>query len=176
MSRTTRGLLATLVAGAVFGLAACGTTTSSGAVGATASPVTAGSASPAASASASPATSESPAASAITVNQAIVQFETVGGSNITGGAILTDLGEGETAVTIGVVAAGITEPMPAHVHTGTCASPGTEVAFPLTDLTAGASNTVLKIALDDLTSTPYAIDIHASAEDDKVVACANVTG
>ena len=175
MSRITRGALATIVAGAVFGLAACGTSTGSGAVGATASPVTAGSASPAASLeSAEPSTSEPPAASGITINQAIVQFETMGGSNITGGAILTDLGDGETAVTIGVVAAGITEPMPAHVHTGTCASPGAEVAFPLTDLAAGASNTVLKVPLDDLIATPYAIDIHASAADDKVVACADI--
>jgi hypothetical protein len=47
--------------------------------------------------------------------------------------------------------------------------------YKLTDLTAGASNTVIATGLDALTSSPYAIQIHQSAADQTVVACADVT-
>jgi hypothetical protein len=115
MSRNMRGGLVAVLAGVLFAVAACGNTTGSAA--ATASPPA--SAPPAASPSggASPSAGGSGAA----LNQALLQFQTVGGSSITGGAILTDLGDGTTAVTIGVVAAGVTEPMPAELAPGTCA-------------------------------------------------------
>jgi hypothetical protein len=45
----------------------------------------------------------------------------------------------------------------------------------LGDLTAGASNTVINIALNDLASQPYAIVIYKSAADMTVVACGDLT-
>lgn len=191
MSRIHRGSLVTILAGAVFTLAACGASTSSGDVaGATGSPA----ASPATSASAAPSMSEAPSASAsATLNQALVQFEAAGGSSITGGGILTDLGDGTTAVTIGVVAAGITDPMPASIVPGTCASPGAAASgspaasasagaslapgavITLGDLAAGASNTVIQMSLDDLLATPHAIAIYQAAGSSTIVSCADIT-
>lgn len=119
MSRSTRLASAGLVAAAVLAITACGSSTSSGGVaGATGTPATSGS--PSAAASASAEASASPSGSGL--NQAILQFQQANDSGITGGAILTDLGNSQTAVTIGVVAAGVTDPMPANLAPGGCAT------------------------------------------------------
>jgi hypothetical protein len=120
MSRITRLASAGIVAAAVLAIAACGSSTSSGGVaGATGTPST--SVAPASNvpASTEPSTSASPSSSG-GLNQAFVQFEAQNNSNITGGGILTDLGDNQTAVTIGVVAAGFTDPMPASVQPSDC--------------------------------------------------------
>ena len=117
MSRTLRLASAGLVAAAVLAITACGSSTSSGGVaGATGTPATSAAASAAASASA--ATSAAPSG----LKQALLDFKSENGSTITGGAILTDLGNNQTAVTIGVVAAGITDPMPSSIQPGDCAT------------------------------------------------------
>lgn len=216
MSRSTRLASVGLVAAAVLAITACGTSSSSGGVaGATGSPLASApsAASPSSSASAAPSGSAA-------LNQAFLQFQELNSSGITGGAILTDLGNNQTAVTIGVVAAGVTEPMPASLVPGDCASMGGAGGSPgpsasgsagaspaasaapsaaasasasgsaepsgsivplnpgdlikLGDLTAGSSNTVLGITLDNLTSVPYALAIYKSAADQSVVACADV--
>jgi trimeric autotransporter adhesin len=115
MSRTLRLASAGLVAAAVLAITACGSSTSSGGVaGATGTPGTSAVASAAASASAE--TSAAPSG----LKQALLDFKSENGSTITGGAILTDLGNNQTAVTIGVVAAGVTDPMPASILPGDC--------------------------------------------------------
>lgn len=216
MSRSTRLASVGLVAAAVLAITACGTSSSSGGVaGATGSPLASApsAASPSSSASAAPSGSAA-------LNQTFLQFQELNSSGITGGAILTDLGNNQTAVTIGVVAAGVTEPMPASLVPGDCASVGGAGGSPgpsasgsagaspaasaaptaaasasasgsaepsgsivplnpgdlikLGDLTAGSSNTVLGITLDNLTSVPYALAIYKSAADQSVVACADV--
>ena len=204
MSRSTRLASAGLVAAAVLAIAACGSSSSSGGVaGATGSPATSAAPPASASAPASPETSAAPSGAAL--NQAFLQFEPQNDSNITGGAILTDLGENQTAVTIGVVAAGVTEPMPANIVPSDCASaePG-EAASPapsaaasapaesapaesaaasldpttilkLGDLAAGSSNTVLALTLDSLTESPHAVVIYRSPADGTIVACADIT-
>jgi hypothetical protein len=180
MSRTTRAAATALAGISLFAFAACGSSSGSGAVAeATGTPGVSAEPSPAASASAStgPASTVPSAAASppgIALNQAIINFQSKGGSSITGGAILTDLGDGELAVTIGVVAAGIAEPMPAHLHSGLCITPDAGVLFELNDLTAGASNTVVKTGLDDMLGSGHSIDIHTSATDDTVVACADI--
>jgi hypothetical protein len=205
MSRSIRLASAGLVATAILGVAACGSSSSSGGVaGATGTPATSFAA-PSGSAPASAPSSVGPSSSAGatgsgSMNQAFLQFEPQNGSNISGGAILTDLGNGSTAVTIGVVAAGITDPMPASIVTGDCAAPGSPAppapsasgsAAPaasasaamslepgqpvrLGDLTAGASNTVVPTTLDSLLATPYAIAIYKVAGDDTTMACADI--
>ncbi len=117
MSRNLRLASAGLVATAILTIAACGSSTSSGGVaGATGTPAAV---SPPVSAPVS-APAASPSASGL--NQAILQFQQENNSGITGGAILTDLGNSQTAVTIGVVAAGVTDPMPASLTPGDCAT------------------------------------------------------
>jgi hypothetical protein len=118
MSRSSRLASAGLVAAAVLAITACGSSTSSGGVaGATGTPAT--SAAPA-SAPASAAASAAPSGSGL--NQAVLQFQQANNSGITGGAIVTDLGNNQSAVTIGVVAAGVTDPMPANLAPGDCAT------------------------------------------------------
>ena len=117
MSRNLRLASAGLVATAILTIAACGSSTSSGGVaGATGTPAAS---SPPVSAPVS-APASAPASSGL--NQATLQFQQENNSGITGGAILTDLGNSQTAVTIGVVAAGITDPMPASLVPGDCAT------------------------------------------------------
>lgn len=193
MPRIARAAAAALAVFATVALAACNSGSVGGATGTpsasfAASPSAPASVVPSASAGASPS---GPTASGL--DQAFLQFEEQGSSGITGGAILTDLGDGTTAVTIGVVAAGVTDPMPANIVPGTCdnmapaGSPAASTApsgsavslapgsvVKLGDLTAGSSNTVVDLTLDALTSSPYAIAIYKSAADDTVVACANI--
>ena len=199
MSRSTRLASAGLVAAAVLAIAACGSSSSSGGVaGATGTPATSAAPPASASAAASMEASASPSSSGSALNQAFLQFEAQNDSNITGGAILTDLGDNQTAVTIGVVAAGVTDPMPANVVPSDCASaePGTPAPsaaaseapaasaaasldpttiLKLGDLAAGSSNTVLALTLDALTESPHAIVIYRSPADGTIVACADIT-
>jgi hypothetical protein len=199
MSRFGRVAAATLLPVAVAALAAC---TSGGVGGATGTPglsplpSAATSIEPSMSAEPSAAPSASAGASSA-LNQVFPKFVPEAGSTITGGAILTDLGNGQTAVTIGVVAAGITDPMPANLVPGSCAAGAPAASAPaasapaasgsagaslaagstvkLGDLTAGASNTVVAMSLDDILASPYSIQIVKSAADSTVVACADVT-
>jgi len=117
MSRNLRLASAGLVATAILTIAACGSSTSSGGVaGATGTPAAS---SPPVSA---PVSAPASAPASAGLNQATLQFQQENNSGITGGAILTDLGNSQTAVTIGVVAAGITDPMPASLAPGDCAT------------------------------------------------------
>src|SRR6476469_1316163 len=117
MSRITRLASAGLVAAGILAITACGSSTSSGGVaGATGTPAAS---SPPVSA---PVSAPASAPASAGLNQATLQFQPENNSNITGGAILTDLGNSQTAVTIGVVAAGITDPMPASLVPGDCAT------------------------------------------------------
>jgi hypothetical protein len=54
-------------------------------------------------------------------NQLFPVFQAQGGSNLTGGAIITDV-DGESSVVIGVVAPGAAEMLPAAIIEGDCAS------------------------------------------------------
>ena len=65
---------------------------------------------------------------------------------------------------------------PAHIHKGTCASLDPTPAYPLDDVVAGRSVTVVPISLDDLLAGKYAINLHRSAKQLQVyVACGNIT-
>lgn len=125
--------------------------------------------------SATPLTS--PAASpAASKNQAVVVLQPQGGSNIGGGAYVTEV-SGGTAVSLGVVAPGVTDPMPAGIYEGTCAATMSgEPAFKLGDVMTGASNTTIDATLDELTSSPHVIAVLEKAGSDKVVSCGSIGG
>ena len=122
---TAIGALATLA------FVGCGNTaTSSGAVAGA-------SGTPAASidtGGASPSVEVSPSASAAT--QALLAFQEANESGIFGGGSITDLGEGASAVTLGVVAVGFTDALPAEIVAGDCA---TIIAAPAPSVAPAAS-------------------------------------
>ena len=96
-------------------LAACGTAGSSGGVaGATATPVASMEASASTEASASAGASGA-------LNQGFLTFQEENSSKVFGGGTITDLGDGSVAVTLGIVAVGYTDPLPARLVTGSCA-------------------------------------------------------
>jgi hypothetical protein len=64
---------------------------------------------------------------------------------------------------------------PAHIHNGTCTNLK-GVVYPLTNVTAGNSTTVVKgVTIDQLLKGPYAINVHKSASDlATYVSCGNI--
>jgi hypothetical protein len=110
------GILAIAGLGLALTIAACGGSASSGGVaGATGTPL----ASTEASASAESSAAASPSGSGL--NQGFLIFQEQNASKVSGGGTITDLGDGSVAVTLGVVAVGFTDPMPARLVSGSCA-------------------------------------------------------
>lgn len=141
MSRNLRLASAGLVATAILTIAACGSSTSSGGVAAATG--TPAASSPPVSAPVS-APASAPASSGL--NQAILQFQQENSSGITGGAILTDLGNSQTAVTIGVVAAGVKDPMPSSLVPGDCTTLSTGGGASASPGASGAASAAPSVA------------------------------
>lgn len=95
-------------------------------------------------------------------------------SDESGTATLTEI-DGKTTVSINLTGVIDDTPQPAHIHTGACPTPG-DVAYPLTDLVAGVSETVLDVPLATLKSSlPLAINVHKSADEASVyVSCGDL--
>ncbi len=82
-------------------------------------------------------------------------------SGQTGTATLTAMGD-QTQVVINVPAGPGGTPQPAHIHDGTCASPG-KVVWPLTNVVDGKSTTMVNAKLSDIATGGYLVNIHKSA-------------
>lgn len=92
------------------------------------------------------------------------------------------------AATSGAIAQGTaTVPHPSHIHAGTCANLDPNPAYPLTDVAAVSAdaaqgdvevaNSTVEVALDALLATPYAINVHESAEAvSTYIACGDIAG
>jgi hypothetical protein len=93
-----------------------------------------------------------------------VQLETLNDSGVTGSAVLTDLGDGQTMVVVTVDPAGHPD-MPAHIHPGTCTELVPQPRFPLQNVVDGASETTIDVPLDELFAGGLALNIHASPDD-----------
>jgi hypothetical protein len=95
-------------------------------------------------------------------------------SGVSGTATLTDNGDGTTTVDIHVE--GATGDHPVHIHKGTCNDLDPNPLYPLNNVDAnGNSTTDIDVALDDLLSAPYAINLHQSAENIATyIACGNI--
>lgn len=91
-------------------------------------------------------------------------------------ATLIAVGTSTVKVVLNVTGKPSTVPQPAHIHIGSCPSPGA-VKYPLTSVDKGASQTEIpNLTLDELlTQGPLAINVHKSATEASVyVACGNI--
>jgi LPXTG-motif cell wall-anchored protein len=93
-------------------------------------------------------------------------------SGQTGTAVLTPDGAGTKVV---LTLANAPGPHPAHIHTGSCPTPGA-VVFPLTSVTDGKSETTVAASIADIMKAPHAINIHKSPQEIPVyTSCGNVS-
>lgn len=100
-----------------------------------------------------------------------VQLEEQNGSGLSGEATLKAEGEDQTKVVLDAEGGDEGTPHPVHVHKGTCDELG-DVAYPLTDLEGGSSETTIDVALEELQGGEFAINAHESAENiENYVAC-----
>ncbi|MGP6189241.1 MAG: hypothetical protein ACLPSH_04030 [Vulcanimicrobiaceae bacterium] len=98
------------------------------------------------------------------------------GSNETGTVTLGSHGPNKTVVSVDIQGAPAGDLQPVHIHTGTCANLDPTPAYPLNNLTAGHSRTVVNVPLGKLLAGGYAGNVHQSLTDVKdYVACGDLT-
>ena len=114
--------------------------------------------------------SPTPAAKTLTVNLTAQNNSTESGT-----AVLTEIG-GKMMVSLNLTGAPKGVVQPAHIHNGSCPTPGA-VLHPLTSPVDGKSDTTLDATFDMLkTEMPLAVNVHKSATQSNVyVACGNLT-
>lgn len=101
-----------------------------------------------------------------------INLAALNNSGQTGTAVLTPDGTG-TKVTITLENA--PGPHPAHIHAGSCPTPGA-VVFPLTSVTNGRSETTVAATIADIMRAPHAINVHKSPQEIPVyTACGNLS-
>lgn len=84
-----------------------------------------------------------------------------------GTAVLEEV-DGKVKVMIDLIGTKYQAAQPAHIHIGVCPGVGA-VKYPLTNVVAGKSTTVLTVSMADLAAAgPLAINIHKSAADASV--------
>ncbi len=115
----------------------------------------------------------SPAAAA-DGDQLEVPFVAQNDSGISGTATLVEQG-GKTTVTIDLTGASASVEQPSHIHAGTCADLDPAPTYPLNNVVKGHSETVVDATLATLLASPFAINVHKSAEEiTTYVACADI--
>jgi len=95
-------------------------------------------------------------------------------SSESGTAVLTEK-DGKVVVTLNMTGAPATVSQPAHIHKGACPDVGA-VAYPLTNVVNGVSETTLDVTLQQLASEqPLGINVHKSTPEVKVyVSCGDL--
>ena len=94
------------------------------------------------------------------------------GSSESGSATLTKEGA-DTKVVVNL--SGATGQQPAHIHKGTCSNLDPKPTYPLSPVSNGKSETVVKASLDDLSKGGYVINVHKSAQEAKIyVSCGEI--
>jgi hypothetical protein len=103
-----------------------------------------------------------------------IDLNELNNSGVSGTATLTDNGDGTTTVDIQVEVA--TGDHPAHIHKGTCDDLDPNPLYPLTNVDAnGVSSTEIDVSLDDLLASPFAVNLHLSADSiSTYIACGNI--
>ncbi|HLM33470.1 MAG TPA: hypothetical protein VK285_05320, partial [Gaiellaceae bacterium] len=103
-----------------------------------------------------------------------VTLDEQNGSGESGTATLTAEGA-STKVVLELENPASPDPQPAHIHKGTCAELDPTPAYPLTNVEGGNSETTVKVALAELESGDFAINVHKSEPDIKTyVSCGNI--
>jgi len=97
------------------------------------------------------------------------------GSQQPGEAIFADLGGGKTNVVITLTGKASDVAQPAHIHIGSCPTPGA-VKYPLSDVIDGRSETIVEASMSGLfESEAMAVNVHKSAEESSVfVSCGDL--
>jgi hypothetical protein len=93
-----------------------------------------------------------------------------------GEAVISKDTTGMAVVTITMTGGTFTAPQPAHIHVGSCPTPGA-VKYPLTNLVSGKSVTKLDVTYDTLVASTekMALNIHKSAAESSVyTACGDL--
>lgn len=106
----------------------------------------------------------------------MMKLASIGSTGMKGSVTLTAKGD-KTEVSVKLDGDAKGESHPAHIHVGTCPTPG-GVMYPLTSIVEGKSVTLVDISIDDLwKSLPLAINVHKSAADIKTyIACGDLSG
>ena len=103
----------------------------------------------------------------------VIQLQTLNGSGVTGSVSFTDL-QGRTRVDIDVDP-GANPDMPAHIHQGSCANLTPQPKYPLENVKAGKSTTVVPATIAELFAGGLAVNIHKSNDDLKTyTACVDI--
>jgi LPXTG-motif cell wall-anchored protein len=93
-------------------------------------------------------------------------------SGQSGTAVLTPDGSGTKVV---ITLSNAPGPHPAHIHAGSCPTPG-DVTFPLTSVVDGKSETTVATTIADLMRSPTAINVHKSPQEIPFyTACGNIS-
>ncbi|MDQ2817818.1 MAG: hypothetical protein M3T49_06350 [Candidatus Eremiobacteraeota bacterium] len=96
------------------------------------------------------------------------------GSHQSGLASLSPKGN-RTQVSIMLLGEPAKAKQPAHIHAGSCAKLNAAPKYPLHDVVAGRSTTLVDAPLSDLRADRYAVNVHASAADlTKYVSCGDI--
>jgi hypothetical protein len=137
----SRRFLAAGIATIALIAAACSSTSSSGGVGgATGVPSTTTSEAPSVEVSAAPSAAQ----------QGFLTFQEQNASKVFGGGTATDLGDGSSAITLGIVAVGYTDPLPARLVAGACtdaaSAPLPSYAPPPSAAASGAASAAPSVA------------------------------
>jgi hypothetical protein len=104
-----------------------------------------------------------------------VKLDPLNNSGQSGTAVLSDLGNDQTKVVITITGEPTGASEPVHIHNGQCGPTLGSVAFPLTNVVNGTSETTVNKGLDDLSSGQFAINGHkSSAELSVYVFCGNI--
>jgi hypothetical protein len=91
-----------------------------------------------------------------------VPLAALGGSGQSGTATLTGTADNQTQVVIAVTGTASASIEPAHIHKGTCANLDPKPTYPLTNVTAGASTSIVAVPLSSLQTGQFSINVHQS--------------
>jgi hypothetical protein len=103
-----------------------------------------------------------------------VTFAPQNDSGLSGTATLVEQG-GKTTVTVALTGAATATEMPSHIHVGTCDNLDPAPTYPLNNIVDGKSVTTIDAPIATLLASPFAINVHKSAQDIATyVACADL--
>lgn len=106
----------------------------------------------------------------------VVALETQSDLGQSGVATLTENADGKVMVELMMTGGTFPQPQPAHIHVGSCPTPG-GVKYPLTSVIDGKSSTTLAVSMDELKNSEemLAINVHKSAAESGVyTACGDL--